>query len=117
MSPNRRHFSATLSAMLAVAPAAGTMPSNEDPPSSGVTVGGEPIISEFERRRRREDSRTWAEGYTQAELDTAQAKYDLVFPPDLVALLREKRPVLGYDWRSDDTEIREMLAWPLQGLL
>ncbi|MBS0410740.1 MAG: hypothetical protein JSR86_12555 [Proteobacteria bacterium] len=74
-------------------------------------------MSEFERRRRRQDSRTWADGYTQGELDTAQARYDLVFPPDLVALLREKRPVLGYDWRTDDKAIREMLAWPLEGLL
>ncbi|MBC9880191.1 hypothetical protein G8O24_22945 [Bradyrhizobium sp. INPA01-394B] len=59
----------------------------------------------------------WAEGYTQSELDVAQAKYGLVFPPDLVALLRDRRPILGYDWRSDDKEIREMLKWPLEGLL
>jgi hypothetical protein len=53
----------------------------------------------------------------QTELDAAQEKYGLVFPPDLVALLRDRRPVLGYDWRSDDKEIREMLKWPLEGLL
>jgi len=77
---------------------------------------GEPIISEFERKRRAE-GRLWAEGYTQSELDAAQEKYRLVFPPDLIALLRDRRPVLGYDWRSDDKEIREMLRWPFEGLL
>ena len=82
----------------------------------GVTIVGEPTVSDFEQHRQQE-ARSWAEGYTQGELDTAQAKYDLVFPPDLVALLREKRPLLGYDWRSDEKEIREMLAWPLEGLL
>lgn len=34
----------------------------------------------------------WTKGYTQAELDSAQHRFGLVFPPDLVALLREKRP-------------------------
>ncbi len=84
---------------------------------AGVTVTlGRPIISEFHRKRLAE-GRLWAEGYTQSELDVAQAKYGLVFPPDLVALLRDRRPVLAYDWRSDDKEIREMLKWPLEGLL
>jgi hypothetical protein len=77
---------------------------------------GEPIISDFQRKRLAE-GRLWAEGYTQSELDVAQAKYALVFPPDLVALLRDRRPVLGYDWRTDDKEILEMLRWPLEGLL
>ncbi len=83
--------------------------------ASTITFG-EPIISEFERQRRAE-GRLWAEGYTQAELDIAQEKYGLSFPPDLVALLRDRRPVLGYDWRFDDIEIRTMLKWPLEGLL
>ena len=84
---------------------------------AGVTVTlGEPLVSEFIRKRLAE-RRLWAEGYTQSELDVAQAKYGLVFPPDLVALLRDRRPVLAYDWRSDDKEIREMLRWPLEGLL
>lgn len=84
---------------------------------AGVTLTfGEPIISEFHRKRLAE-GRLWAEGYTQSELDVAQEKYGLVFPPDLVAMLRECRPVLAYDWRSDDKEIREMLKWPFEGLL
>jgi hypothetical protein len=59
----------------------------------------------------------WGAGYTQAELDTAQEKYGLVFPPDLVALFRDRRLLKGYDWRHDDAAIRDMLAWPLEGLL
>jgi hypothetical protein len=59
----------------------------------------------------------WAAGYSQGELDDAQAKYGLTFPPDLLALLLERRPVQGYDWRSDDDQIRAMLKWPLEGLL
>lgn len=59
----------------------------------------------------------WAEGYSQAALDDAQAKYGLVFPPDLIALLRERRPAQSFDWRSDDAQIRELLASPLKGLL
>jgi len=59
----------------------------------------------------------WTTGYTQAELDLAQEKYDLAFPPDLLALLRDRRPVTGYDWRADDVRIRQALDWPLEGLL
>ena len=58
----------------------------------------------------------WAKGYTQAELDSAQHRFGLVFPPDLVALLREKRPVEGHDW-TDDVAIRRALERPFNGLL
>lgn len=58
----------------------------------------------------------WSKGYTQAELDNAQEKFDLVFPPDLIALLREKRPVAGYLW-TDEGAIRKALEWPIEGLL
>jgi hypothetical protein len=58
----------------------------------------------------------WTRGYTQAELDKAQETFDLVFPPDLVALLRDRRPVKGHDW-TDEAAIRRMLDWPLEGLL
>ena len=93
--------------------------SDTDPPKSkgiSITLSDEMIVSDFQRKRMAE-GRLWAEGYTQLELDAAQEKYGLVFPPDLIALFRERRPVLGYDWRSDEKEIREMLAWPLEGLL
>lgn len=93
--------------------AAGSKPATGD---LNITIG-EPIISAFGQRRRAEDSRTWAEGYTQGELDTAQEKYGLIFPPDLIALFRDRRPVRAWDWRKDDKEIREMLTWPLEGLL
>ncbi|MEH6678031.1 SMI1/KNR4 family protein [Phenylobacterium sp.] len=82
----------------------------------GDIAFGEELVSDFERERRKE-GRLWARGYTQSELDEAQKKYDLVFPPDLVAFFRDRRPVLGYDWRSDENEIRAMLKWPLEGLL
>lgn len=59
----------------------------------------------------------WTDGYSQGELDDAQARYGLTFPPDLLALLLERRPIQGYDWRSDDEQIRAMLKWPLEGLL
>ncbi len=58
----------------------------------------------------------WTKGYTQAELDEVQQKFGLAFPPDLVALLREKRPVDGHDW-TDEVAIKRMLDWPFEGLL
>ncbi|WP_420970466.1 hypothetical protein [Bradyrhizobium sp. B120] len=58
----------------------------------------------------------WSKGYTQAELDDAQEKFDLIFPPDLIALLREKRPVAGHVW-TDEIAIRKALEWPIEGLL
>lgn len=59
----------------------------------------------------------WTSGYTQAELDAAQETYGLAFPPDLIDLLRDRRPAMAPDWRTDDERIRGMLAWPLDGLL
>ena len=59
----------------------------------------------------------WTTGYTRAELDAAQERYGLVFPPDLVDLWRERRLVDGCDWRTDEEAIRERLAWPFEGLL
>jgi hypothetical protein len=58
----------------------------------------------------------WSKGYTQQELDRAQQRFGLVFPPDLIALLRQMRPVEGHDW-TNDAEITRALAWPLEGLL
>jgi|SRR6478609_10210085 len=59
----------------------------------------------------------WTTGYTRSELDAAQERFKLRFPPDLVALLLERRPVQGWDWRADDVGIRRALADPLDGLL
>lgn len=58
----------------------------------------------------------WAEGYTQRELDDAQSRYDLRFPPDLIALLLDRRPGEGYDWATENDRIREMLAYPFEML-
>src|SRR5205085_8748965 len=60
---------------------------------------------------------SWTSGYTQSELDFAQERYGLTFPPDLVALLLNRRPADGWDWRTDDEGIRRALAHPLSGLL
>ena len=59
----------------------------------------------------------WGPGYTQAELDEAQDKFGLRFPPDLIALLKRGRLPGGHDWTTDEQRIRGMLAWPLDGIL
>jgi hypothetical protein len=59
----------------------------------------------------------WTRGYTQSELDAAQERYGLRFPPDLVDLLLDRRPIEGWDWRTDDEGIRRALEHPLEGLL
>lgn len=58
-------------------------------------------------------------GYSQAELDEVQAKWGLRFPPDLIELLRQTRPLTEYrksfDWLTSDADhIRERLAWPFE---
>jgi hypothetical protein len=55
--------------------------------------------------------------YTQDELDDAQDRFGLRFPPDLVAFFRTHRPARWYDWTKDFEDIRSMLAWPYEGLL
>ena len=62
-----------------------------------------------------DDRRRWTKGYTQSELDRAQRRFGLVFPPDLIALLTRKRPVEGHDW-TDDRAIRRALELPFEGL-
>ena len=58
----------------------------------------------------------WVKGYTKSELEAAQEKFGIVFPPDLINLYLEKRPVGGHDWRNE-AAIRKMLSWPLETLL
>jgi hypothetical protein len=58
----------------------------------------------------------WAPGYSQSDLDRAQERFALTFPPDLLALLRERRPKDGPDW-NNEAAIRSSLAWPYEGLL
>ena len=58
----------------------------------------------------------WTTGYSAAELERAQSRFGLVFPPDLIDLLRDRRPVGGVDW-NDEQAVRSALAWPFEGLL
>src|SRR4051812_42284773 len=58
-------------------------------------------------------------GYSQDELDAIQARWSLRFPPDLLTLLRERRPLLdqreAFDWlKADAATIRKMLDWPFE---
>lgn len=77
--------------------------------SSGLTIErGEKIGSDMRDQ--------WVKGYTQAQLDEVQARYNLRFPPDLVEMYLDVRPADGWDWMRDDKKIRKMLAWPLEGL-
>lgn len=59
----------------------------------------------------------WISGYTSGELEMAQERYGLRFPPDLIELLLDRRPLDGWDWRNDDAGIRRALSHPLDGLL
>ena len=59
----------------------------------------------------------WAPGYTRSELIAAQERHNVRFPPDLVELLLERRPIDGLNWSGDDARISEMLNWPLKMLL
>ena len=59
----------------------------------------------------------WTTGYTLAELDAAQERFNLRFPPDLLDLLSDRRPVAGWDWCTDDEGIRRAMSWPLDGLI
>ena len=58
----------------------------------------------------------WTAGYTQSELDIAQERYGLRFPPDLIDLFLDRHPINGYNWKGEDHRIREMLAWPMDML-
>ena len=80
----------------------------------------------------------WTGGLSEGEIDEAERRYGLDFPPDYRLFLRVlhattprqigarfvegrgmravERPAF-FDWRRDDEDIREALAWPLDGLL
>jgi len=59
----------------------------------------------------------WFDAYTPVELDRAQDIYGVTFPPDLLAFLSERHPLLNYDWRTDNPALRQMFNWPYDGLL
>lgn len=58
----------------------------------------------------------WIAGYSERELDAAQERYGLKFPPDLMDLFLEQQPANGYDWRGENPSIRKMLNWPFEML-
>jgi hypothetical protein len=80
----------------------------------------------------------WTGGLSDEEIDDAERRYGLRFPPDYRLFLRllhattprcrgarfidhetigaVERPAF-FDWRHDDAEIRDALSWPLEGLL
>jgi hypothetical protein len=64
----------------------------------------------------RRHGRRLGPGYSRSQLDEAQERYRLRFPPDLVGSLRRQRPVRGYDWHLEDPRIRKMLQWPFEAL-
>ena len=51
-------------------------------------------------------------GFTSDQLDDAQARYGLRFPPDLLDLLQARRLDERYDWAGECPAIRAMLEWP-----
>jgi hypothetical protein len=58
-------------------------------------------------------------GYTQAELEDVQDRWKLRFPPDLLELMRKRRPLMprGFDWlKTPSAEIQRILEWPFEGL-
>jgi len=59
----------------------------------------------------------WSSGYTQSQLDDAQERYCLRFPPDLIDLFLDRQPADGYDWSVENPRIRAMLAFPMDMLL
>ena len=59
----------------------------------------------------------WTTGYSALELREAEKRFGLRFPPDLFELLRQRRPVQGYDWLTDQAAIERALLAPLEGIL
>jgi hypothetical protein len=57
--------------------------------------------------------------YSQTELEDIQDRWKLRFPPDLLELMRCRRPLLtgGFDWlKTSPSEIQRALEWPFEGL-
>lgn len=59
----------------------------------------------------------WGPPYSRAELLDAQQRFAIRFPPDLFDFLLQRRFARAPDWTRDDAQIRELLAWPLEGIL
>ena len=79
----------------------------------------------------------WQNGLTDAEIDDAERRWSVRFPPDFRLFLRHlhttDRPMVGarfvgdklmpsewpsfYNWKTDTAELQEYLDWPVDGLL
>ena len=61
-------------------------------------------------------------GYSKIEIEEIQHRWKLIFPPDLVAMLRERRPfgegAAAFDWLLSSAEdIQGRLDWPFDSFL
>lgn len=59
----------------------------------------------------------WGPPYSREELEDAQRRFGIVFPPDLFELLLQRRFARSPDWSKDDEAIRYLMESPLEGLL
>lgn len=60
---------------------------------------------------------SWGPPYGREELEAAQKRFAIRFPPDLFELLLRRRFARSPDWSKDDEAIRHLLESPLEGLL
>lgn len=59
----------------------------------------------------------WGPPYSADELRGAERRFGIRFPPDLFDFLLKRRFARAPDWTRDDAAIRELLDWPLDGIL
>jgi len=59
----------------------------------------------------------WGPPYTRKELKDAERRFGIRFPPDVFELLMKQRFARSPDWTKDEADIRDLLAWPLEGIL
>jgi len=57
-----------------------------------VVLAGKTASAEPTRQAGRQMRELWTHGYTSGELEAAQERYQLRFPPDLIALLLDPPP-------------------------
>lgn len=58
-------------------------------------------------------------GYSSDEIEDAQTRWGLKFPPDLIDLLKERRQLIGgvgeFDWTTSDPKIiADRIEWPFE---
>jgi hypothetical protein len=55
--------------------------------------------------------------YTSQELELAERRFGIRFPPDLFQYLLKRRFVAGPDWAGGEQEVRALLGLPLEGIM